>query len=210
MRHGGIEFGDRLLMLNGVSVKDVSHDHILDMMRAATSLVLLLRHDPTDLVIHTDAMQQVGEVWTDGKERKEHPILAWEVSRTIKGTNGAPSTVVRTGGLEIYKEHGLPGVRVKPDRRGEVSKKTKQLAPTLRPHDILLQIKLGGEKVWRSVIGMDSEQVRQEMMPQLCGFCAPWLSVFEAPLGGVKPLWCSCSFVSGVFSMAGEPTPEAK
>lgn len=145
-------------MMNGVSVKDVSHSHLLDMMRAATHLVLLLRHDPTDLVVHTELMKKVSLRFT-GQNRKEHSILAWEQSTRIKDKKGSKPVIRRDGGLEVYKEHGLPGVRVKPNQRGELSKKTRKLAPDLSPHDVLLQIKLGGEKAWRSVIGMDAEQV---------------------------------------------------
>ena len=62
VRYGTIDFGDRLLMMNGVAVRDVSHEHLTDMMRAASTLVLIFRHDPSDLAMHVDSVKQVRQL----------------------------------------------------------------------------------------------------------------------------------------------------
>jgi hypothetical protein len=62
VRYGTIDFGDRLLMMNGVAVRDVNHEHLTDMMRAASTLVLIFRHDPSDLAMHVDSVKQVRQL----------------------------------------------------------------------------------------------------------------------------------------------------
>lgn len=102
---------------------------------------------------------QVGDMWTSDAARKEHTIVAWEREVEVRNKKGEKPTRMRVGGTEFYKEHGIPGVRLKPDLRGELDAQTRKLSPRLRPHDVVLQVCLGGETTWRSVIGLDATQV---------------------------------------------------
>jgi len=152
-----IEYGDRVLMINGVPVSDVSHYHIQPLLSTEASVVVLLRTDTTDMDIHKQNMTNIAHEVPESK--KDVTVWAWE-SKMVEKTKSKDKKkiAVPTGGIRLYKQPGRPGIRAQPGLNGQLSTKTIKLAPTLKPHDILLAVKVN--KKMESVLGWELEDVQ--------------------------------------------------